>query len=105
MEQKGKAWKYGDNINTDIISPPAYMEMAMEDAARYAMSVVDPDFASGGEQSGVRLQPGDCAADPAHPGHPHHHCQKLCPYLLPQLHQSRPARHRVPGDGENLHGR
>lgn len=52
MEQKGKAWKYGDNINTDIISPPAYMEMAMEDAARYAMSVVDPDFASG-------VRPGD----------------------------------------------
>ena len=52
MELKGKAWKYGDNINTDIISPPAYMEMAMEDAARYAMSVVDPDFASG-------VRPGD----------------------------------------------
>ena len=52
MERKGKVWKYGDNINTDIISPPAYMEMAMEDAAKYAMSVVDTEFAS-------QVQPGD----------------------------------------------
>ena len=42
----GKVWKYKDNINTDIISPPAYMELKMEEAAKYAMSPVDPDFAS-----------------------------------------------------------
>lgn len=42
----GKVWKYGSNINTDIISPPEYMEMKMEDAAKYAMSTVDPTFAS-----------------------------------------------------------
>ncbi len=41
----GKAWKYGDNINTDIISPPAYMELSVKDAAKYAMSTVDTDFA------------------------------------------------------------
>lgn len=42
----GKVWKYKDNINTDIISPPAYMELKMEEAAKYAMSPIDPDFAS-----------------------------------------------------------
>jgi 3-isopropylmalate/(R)-2-methylmalate dehydratase small subunit len=41
----GKALKYGDNINTDIISPPQYMEMPIADAAKYAMNAVDPDFA------------------------------------------------------------
>jgi 3-isopropylmalate/(R)-2-methylmalate dehydratase small subunit len=41
----GKALKYGDNINTDIISPPQYMELSIEDAAAYAMGAVDPDFA------------------------------------------------------------
>ena len=41
----GKALKYGDNINTDIISPPQYMELSIQDAAPFAMSVVDPDFA------------------------------------------------------------
>ena len=41
---KGSVLKYGDNINTDIISPPQYMELSIEEASRYAMSGVDPDF-------------------------------------------------------------
>ncbi|MDR3259090.1 MAG: 3-isopropylmalate dehydratase [Fusobacteriaceae bacterium] len=49
---KGKVWKYGSNINTDIISPPAYMELSMKEAAKYAMSVIDPEFAS-------QYKPGD----------------------------------------------
>lgn len=40
----GTALKYGDDINTDIISPPQYMELEIVDAAQYAMSPVDPDF-------------------------------------------------------------
>ena len=40
----GEALKYGDNINTDIISPPQYMELPIEQAAKYAMSAIDPDF-------------------------------------------------------------
>ncbi len=48
----GRVLKYGDNINTDIISPPAYMELSMEEAAKYAMSPVDPEFA-------LTVQPGD----------------------------------------------
>jgi 3-isopropylmalate/(R)-2-methylmalate dehydratase small subunit len=48
----GKVWKYKDNINTDIISPPAYMELKMKDAAKYAMSTIDTDFAS-------QYKPGD----------------------------------------------
>lgn len=42
----GKVWKYGDNINTDIISPPAYMELNIEEASKYAMSVIDPQFST-----------------------------------------------------------
>lgn len=41
---KGSVWKYGDNINTDIISPPLYMELSIEEASKYAMSPIDPDF-------------------------------------------------------------
>ncbi len=40
-----RALKYTDNINTDIISPPAYMELSVKEAAQYAMSPVDPSFA------------------------------------------------------------
>lgn len=42
---QGRAMKYGDNINTDIISPPAAMELSMEKAAAYAMSPIDKEFA------------------------------------------------------------
>ncbi len=42
---QGRVWKYGDNINTDIISPPQYMELSIEEAAKYAMNAIDPDFA------------------------------------------------------------
>ncbi len=43
---QGKVWKYKDNINTDIISPPAYLELDMEKAAKYTMAPVDEEFAS-----------------------------------------------------------
>jgi 3-isopropylmalate/(R)-2-methylmalate dehydratase small subunit len=43
---RGAVLKYGDNINTDIISPPQYMELSIAEAAKYSMSAVDPDFAT-----------------------------------------------------------
>lgn len=43
---RGKVLKYGDNINTDIISPPQYMELSIADAAKYAFSALDPEFAT-----------------------------------------------------------
>lgn len=42
----GKALKFGDNINTDIISPPQYMELSVAEASKYAMSAVDPTFST-----------------------------------------------------------
>lgn len=50
---EGKALKYGDNINTDIISPPQYMELSIEEAAQYAMSAVDPQFSKRVEKGSV----------------------------------------------------
>lgn len=41
----GNVIRFGDNINTDIISPPQYMELGIEESAKYAMSAVEPDFA------------------------------------------------------------
>lgn len=43
---QGTVLKYGDNINTDIISPPQYMELSIAEAAQYSMSGVDPEFAT-----------------------------------------------------------
>jgi 3-isopropylmalate/(R)-2-methylmalate dehydratase small subunit len=43
---EGRAWVFGDNINTDIISPPQYLELSIADSSRYAMSAVRPEFAT-----------------------------------------------------------
>lgn len=42
----GKAHVFGDNINTDIISPAKYMEMSYEIMGAHAMEGVDPLFSS-----------------------------------------------------------
>lgn len=44
---RGKVWKYKDNINTDIIAPPESMELDIREASAYAMSNLDPSFAPG----------------------------------------------------------
>ncbi len=44
--RKGQAHVFGDNINTDIVSPPQYMELSAQEAAKYAMSGVDAEFAA-----------------------------------------------------------
>ena len=49
---RGKVLKYGDNINTDIISPTQYMELSIAEASKYAMSAIDPEFS-------FKVRPGD----------------------------------------------
>jgi 3-isopropylmalate/(R)-2-methylmalate dehydratase small subunit len=52
--KKGRAWKYGDNVNTDVIFPGKYTYAVMEpeEMAGHAMEDLDPDFAK-------NVQPGD----------------------------------------------
>lgn len=40
----GKVLKYGDNINTDIITPPQYLERSLEVMALHAMETIDENF-------------------------------------------------------------
>ncbi|MDQ0285380.1 3-isopropylmalate/(R)-2-methylmalate dehydratase small subunit [Desulfofundulus luciae] len=49
---RGRVHKYGDNINTDIISPAQYMELSYADMAAHAMEGIDPDFSR-------KVRPGD----------------------------------------------
>lgn len=48
----GIAHTFGDNINTDLISPACYMERSRQEIAAHAMEGVDPDFAKS-------VRPGD----------------------------------------------
>jgi len=54
MITQGHVWKYGDNINTDVIFPGkyTYTTTAPEEMARHALEDLDPAFARS-------VQPGD----------------------------------------------
>ncbi len=41
---KGKVWKFGDNINTDVIIPGRYMNAPLEEMKIHALEMVNPQF-------------------------------------------------------------
>jgi 3-isopropylmalate/(R)-2-methylmalate dehydratase small subunit len=46
MKVEGKAWKFGDDINTDLIIPARYLNTSdPKELARHCMEDEDPDFA------------------------------------------------------------
>ena len=51
---KGRVWKYGDNVNTDVIFPGKYTYTISDpaDMPQYALEDLDPDFAN-------QVKPGD----------------------------------------------
>jgi 3-isopropylmalate/(R)-2-methylmalate dehydratase small subunit len=48
----GRAWVYGDNVDTDVLAPGQYMKSGIEELARHCLEPVDPAFAG-------NVQPGD----------------------------------------------
>lgn len=49
----GKTWKYGDNVDTDVIIPARYLNTSEpSELAKYCMEDIDKDFAK-------EVQPGD----------------------------------------------
>jgi 3-isopropylmalate/(R)-2-methylmalate dehydratase small subunit len=46
VKLRGKVWKYGDNVNTDVIIPARYLNVSTpEELARHCMEDIDPTFA------------------------------------------------------------
>lgn len=46
MRFTGKVWRYGDNVDTDVIIPARYLNTAnMKELAAHAMEDIDPTFA------------------------------------------------------------
>ena len=109
MRAKGHVFKYGDNVDTDVIIPARYLNsFDAQELASHAMVDIDPDFAK-------KVQPGDlivanknfgCGSSREHAPL----CLKtagvsciigdFCAYLLPQRNQYRSSDHRMPGGGE-----
>lgn len=48
----GRAWVFGDDIDTDVLAPGAYMKAPIEELAQHCLEAVDPDFAR-------NVRPGD----------------------------------------------
>ena len=49
---KGKVWKYGDNVDTDVIIPARYLNSTKaEDLAAHCMEDIDKEFASTSKSS------------------------------------------------------
>jgi 3-isopropylmalate/(R)-2-methylmalate dehydratase small subunit len=45
MNQKGNVWKFGNDINTDLIIPGKYLELVdPEEMAKHAMEGIEPNF-------------------------------------------------------------
>ncbi len=45
MRFDGSAWKFGDDVNTDLIIPGKYLELVdPEEMAQHAMEGIDPEF-------------------------------------------------------------
>jgi 3-isopropylmalate/(R)-2-methylmalate dehydratase small subunit len=43
----GKAWIFGDNIDTDSLAPGKYMKLGIEEIATHCLESVNPEFAGG----------------------------------------------------------
>lgn len=41
----GRAWVFGDDIDTDVLAPGAYLKLPVEEAARHCLEAVAPQFA------------------------------------------------------------
>lgn len=54
MALKGKAWKFGDNISTDLIAPGRlfHLRSNLPELAKHVLEDADPEFAS-------KVRPGD----------------------------------------------
>ncbi len=53
MKLRGKIWKFGDNVDTDVIIPARYLNTTDEkELAKHCMEDLDPEFAS-------KVRPGD----------------------------------------------
>jgi 3-isopropylmalate/(R)-2-methylmalate dehydratase small subunit len=42
----GAAWVYGNDINTDVLAPGAYLKGSVEEMAKHCLESIDPDFAT-----------------------------------------------------------
>ncbi len=50
--EAGKVWRFGDDVDTDVLAPGLYMKGPFSELAAHCLETVDPEFAP-------NVQPGD----------------------------------------------
>ena len=53
IQNSGRAWVFGDNIDTDQLAPGTYMKRPIEKIALHCLKVADPQFAGGVRQGDI----------------------------------------------------
>lgn len=49
----GKAWVFGDDVDTDVLAPGLYMKGSFEELASHCLEAIDPEFAANVSQGDV----------------------------------------------------
>lgn len=49
----GRAWVFGDNIDTDLLAPSAYLMQPVEKIAQHCLELVDPNFTESVKQGDI----------------------------------------------------
>jgi 3-isopropylmalate/(R)-2-methylmalate dehydratase small subunit len=52
MPQAGRAWVFGDRIDTDVLAPGHLMKLSADELAKHCLEAIAPDFAG-------QVRPGD----------------------------------------------
>jgi 3-isopropylmalate/(R)-2-methylmalate dehydratase small subunit len=53
IQNSGRAWVFGNNIDTDQLAPGTYMKRPIEEIARHCLQAADPQFAGGVRQGDI----------------------------------------------------
>ena len=93
MNAKGSVFKYPDNVDTDVIIPARHLNTQdPKELASHCMEDIDKDFVRNIRDGDVMVGGWNFGCGSSR----EHAPVAICPYLLPQQHQHRPAHHGVP---------
>ena len=100
LNAKGFVHKYGDNVDTDVIIPARYLNIAdKKELATHCMEDIDKNFVHAVKAGDVMVGGFNFGCPSGHQILQSKMCHRplLRPYLLPQRHQHRPGHPGVPG--------